>query len=460
MPSTPDQSRRSTTPRASSWPTGAGALGTGFFFALGHSTIIVVVGIGLSVAAKAVFGAVVDPSSGYEKRRRRWWARRWRPAFLYLIAVLNVVVLAGSFKVFRDSGPASSTKGELERQLQARGMMWRFFGRFMGSITKTWHMFFVRDRLRRRLRHSHGGSPARRHRAGAASQGLPWYAVLALPLLFSDAMTLLRHPRRLLHETSPTAGRSPARCRKVYYNLVITGLSVAVAFLIGTTRSSGCSPPSCHLRGGFWDFHGQLQHQPRRLVIAASFVVVWAAAIFVLEARQSSTCAGRQPHRVSPSCPRRALTSDRPLVIQVAVHRAHVRGKRTAAPVSGIRNGRPSWRGMTSPTLLRRPVVVAPMAGGPSTAELVIAAAGAGAVASSPPATRRRRPWPPRSPPSVPGTAEPFGVNVFVPGCASATPEAVAAYLESLAGDCEAVVARSARQHGTRITSTRRSPSC
>jgi high-affinity nickel-transport protein len=75
-------------------------LGTGFFFALGHSTIIVVVGIGLGFAAKAVFGAVVDPSSGYETIGGVV-GTSMAAGFLYLIAALNLVVLAGIMKVFR-----------------------------------------------------------------------------------------------------------------------------------------------------------------------------------------------------------------------------------------------------------------------------------------------------------------------------------------------------------------------
>src|ERR1017187_7567484 len=69
-------------------------LGTGFFFALGHSSIIVAVGAGLAIAARAVFGAVVDPTSGYE-RLAGVIGTSMAATFLYLIAALNLVVLAG-----------------------------------------------------------------------------------------------------------------------------------------------------------------------------------------------------------------------------------------------------------------------------------------------------------------------------------------------------------------------------
>jgi nickel/cobalt transporter (NiCoT) family protein len=117
-------------------------LGTGFFFALGHSSVIMVVGAGLAIAARAVFGAMVDPNSGYETLGGVI-GTALAATFLYLIAALNLVVLAGILKVFRGMRQGLYDEDELERQLQARGLMWRFFGRFMRAITRTWHMFFV-----------------------------------------------------------------------------------------------------------------------------------------------------------------------------------------------------------------------------------------------------------------------------------------------------------------------------
>ena len=158
-------------------------LGTGFFFALGHSSIIMVVGAGLAIAARAVFGAMVDPNSGYETLGGII-GTSLAATFLYLIAALNLVVLAGILKVFRGMRHGLYDEDELERQLQARGLMWRFFGRFMRSITRTWHMFFVG------VVFGIGFDTATEvlllaATAAAATQGLPWYAVLSLPLLFA-----------------------------------------------------------------------------------------------------------------------------------------------------------------------------------------------------------------------------------------------------------------------------------
>jgi len=251
-------------------------LGTGFFFALGHSTIIVVVGVGLGIAAKAVFGAVVTPTSGYETIGGLV-GTSMAAGFLYLIAALNVIVLAGICKVFRGLRAGLFDEAELERQLQARGMMWRFFGRFMRSITKTWHMFFVG------LIFGIGFDTATEvlllaATAAAATEGLPWYAVLALPLLFSGGMTLFDTLDGCFMNFA--YGWAFARpVRKVYYNLVITGLSIAVAFLIGTIEIVGLLSAELHIHGGLWDLVAGFDINRAGFAIAGLFVVVWAVAI-------------------------------------------------------------------------------------------------------------------------------------------------------------------------------------
>jgi high-affinity nickel-transport protein len=277
-------------------------LATGFFFALGHSTILLVVGTALAVAAKAVFGAVVSPGSGYETIGGVI-GTSMAAGFLYLIAALNVVVLAGIAKVFRGLRAGRFDEAELERQLQARGMMWRFFGRFMGSITKTWHMFFVG------LIFGIGFDTATEvlllaATAAAATQGLPWYAVLALPLLFAGGMTLFDTLDGCFMNFA--YGWAFARpVRKVYYNLVITGLSIAVAFLIGTIEIVGLLSAELHIHGGLWDFMANFDINKAGFAIAALFVAVWAAAIVYWR-------VGRLDHRWRPAAdPAAAAEPDR-----------------------------------------------------------------------------------------------------------------------------------------------------
>src|ERR1700731_3839323 len=115
-------------------------LASGFFFSFGHSTVIVAVGVGITIAARAVFGAVVDPNSAYQTAGGTI-GTLLSAGFLYLIALLNLIVLAGIVKVFREMRGGAYNEAELEEQLQARGLMHRFFGRFTRSINHTWQLY-------------------------------------------------------------------------------------------------------------------------------------------------------------------------------------------------------------------------------------------------------------------------------------------------------------------------------
>ncbi len=251
-------------------------LATGFFFALGHSSIIVAVGAGIVVATKAVFGAMVDPDSAYETVGGLI-GTALAAGFLYLIALLNLVVLSGIAKVFRDMRRGVYDEEELEKQLQSRGLMYRFFGRWMKSITKTWHMFFVG------VVFGIGFDTATEvlllaATAAAATQGLPWYAVLALPLLFAGGMTLFDTIDGCFMNVA--YGWAFARpVRKVYYNLVITGLSILVAFLIGSIEIFGLLATELHLSGGFWDFMADFNINTAGFVVVGLFVAVWIGAV-------------------------------------------------------------------------------------------------------------------------------------------------------------------------------------
>ncbi len=251
-------------------------LGTGFFFSLGHSAVIVGVGVGIVLAARAVFGAMVDPNSAYETAGGAI-GTLLSAGFLYLIAILNLVVLSGIFKVFREMRLGTYNEVELEAQLQARGLMYRFFGRFMRSINHTWQLFFVG------LVFGIGFDTTTEvlllaATTYAALQGLPYFAVLALPFLFAGGM--------MLFDTLDGAfmtfayGWAFARpVRKVYYNFVITGLSIGAAFIIGTIEIFGILTTEFHLNGVFWNLMANFNINVAGVCIAALFVLVWAAAL-------------------------------------------------------------------------------------------------------------------------------------------------------------------------------------
>jgi nickel/cobalt transporter (NiCoT) family protein len=251
-------------------------LASGFFFSAGHSTVIVAVGVGITIAARAVFGAVVNPTSTYETAGGTV-GTLVSAGFLYLIAVLNLIVFAGIFKVFHDMRRGAYSESALEAQLQARGLMYRFFGRFMKSITHTWQLYLVG------LVFGIGFDTTTEvvllaATAYAAIQGLPYYAVLALPLLFSGGMMLFDTLDGCFMNFA--YGWAFARpVRKVYYNLVITALSIGAAFIIGTIEILGILTTEVHLHGAFWSLMANFNINAAGFCIAALFVAVWTVAL-------------------------------------------------------------------------------------------------------------------------------------------------------------------------------------
>jgi nickel/cobalt transporter (NiCoT) family protein len=251
-------------------------LASGFFFSFGHATIVMAVGAGITVAARAVFGAMVNPGSAYETAGGTI-GTLVSAGFLYLIALLNLIVLSGIVTVFRQMRRGGYDEARLEAQLQARGLMYRFFGRFMRSIKHTWQLYFVG------LVFGVGFDTTTEvvllaATAYAAIQGLPYYAVLALPFLFAGGLMLFDTLDGLFMNFA--YGWAFARpVRKVYYNLVITGLSIGAAFIIGTIEILGVLTGELHLNGTFWSVVANFNINVAGFCIAGMFVAVWAAAL-------------------------------------------------------------------------------------------------------------------------------------------------------------------------------------
>jgi high-affinity nickel-transport protein len=251
-------------------------LGTGFFFALGHSSVMLVVGVGITIAAKSVFGAIVQPKAGFETAGGTA-GTLMSASFLFLIAGLNVVVMAGIYKVFREMRKGIYNEEQLEAHLNSRGFMFRFFGRWMHSIKHVWQMFPVGFVF------GIGFDTATEvlllaGTAAAAEQGLPFYAVLALPLLFAGGMTLFDSMDGFFMNTA--YGWAFARpVRRVYYNLAITGLSIIVAFFIGSIEMIGVLSTELHLHGWFGNAMANFNINTAGLIVVGLFITVWAVAL-------------------------------------------------------------------------------------------------------------------------------------------------------------------------------------
>ncbi len=253
-------------------------LSVGYFFSLGHSTIVIVIGAGIVVAEKAVYGAVSNSHSGLEQFGGVF-GTIVSASFLYLIAILNIIILAGIITVFRTMRKGTYDEAELERQLENRGLMYRFFGKWMKSITKEWQMYPVG------VVFGLGFDTATEvallaTTALLATQSLPWYSIMCLPILFTAGMSLMDTlDGCFMNVAYGWAFFNPVR--KVYYNLAITGLSVAICFFIGTVEVLGLLPMELHLHGRFWDDVAGFNINMAGFIIVGMFVVTWVGALAV-----------------------------------------------------------------------------------------------------------------------------------------------------------------------------------
>ncbi len=253
-------------------------LSVGFYFSLGHSTIVIAIGAGLVVAEKAVYGAVSSNGSGLEQFGGVF-GTIVSASFLYLIAILNIVILAGIVKVFMAMRRGTYDEAELERQLNNRGLMFRFFGKWMKAITKEWQMYPVG------VVFGMGFDTATEvallaTTALLASRSLPWYSIMCLPILFTAGMALMDTiDGCFMNVAYGWAFFNPVR--KVYYNLAITGLSVAICFFIGTIEALGLLPMELHVNGSFWSFMANFNINAAGFVIVGMFVVTWGATLAI-----------------------------------------------------------------------------------------------------------------------------------------------------------------------------------
>ncbi len=253
-------------------------LSVGFFFSLGHSSVVFALAFLLSLGIRALSGPLRNDHSALHTATNVI-GTTVSGAFLYLIAILNLLVLVGIVRIFFDMRRRAYDEPELERQLNSRGFMNRFFGRRLKAITAPWQMYPVG------VLFGLGFDTATEVAllvlaAGAGAAGLPFYAVLCLPVLFAAGMSLLDTiDGSFMNFAYGWAFSQPVR--KVYYNITITGLSVAVALFIGTVEIAG-------LLAGRLGWHGRLAQwfenfnvNTGGFIIAGMFVATWVVALAI-----------------------------------------------------------------------------------------------------------------------------------------------------------------------------------
>jgi nickel/cobalt transporter (NiCoT) family protein len=247
----------------------------GFWFALGHSSLVIVLAILIAAGARMAEMLLAGDSGAHQVLRVVGTGTSG--LFLYVIGLLNLVALIGILRVFRRMREGRLDEQSLEAALDARGFLARILGRLTRSVTRSWQMFGVGLVFGLGFDTATEVSLLVLAGSGAVS-GLPWYAVLVLPLLFASGMSLFDTlDGTFMNFAYQWAFSNPVR--KVFYNLAITGLSIAVAFFIGTIELVGVLHDKFDLTDALTTWIADIDLDNVGYVIVGLFVVVWAAAI-------------------------------------------------------------------------------------------------------------------------------------------------------------------------------------
>ena len=254
---------------------GKKALGIGFFFSLGHSTVVVALAVAIVLAAtairddlpalKGIGGLIGAGVSG---------------TFLWLIGILNLLVLLDILKVWRQARDGKHSHTHLEELLTRRGLMNRLFGgRLQRVINHSWQMYPLGVLFGLGFdTASEVGLLAMT--AGASVADLPVAAILSLPILFAAGMSAMDTTDGvLMSKAYDWAFVNPLR--KLFYNITLTSLSIAVALVIGSIEMFQVLINLLDLKGPLFDRVGALDFGILGYVIVGIFLAVWGVSLAV-----------------------------------------------------------------------------------------------------------------------------------------------------------------------------------
>jgi high-affinity nickel-transport protein len=263
-------------------------LGVGFFFSLGHSTIVFSLSLAIALAAEAVqrhirtfqtIGGVIGATvSG---------------TFLWIIGILNLIVLLGIVKIWRQMKAGTFQKDELEELLLQRGFMNRLLGsRFRNFISESWQMYPIGllfglgfDTASEVGLLAITAAAATQTTSSGAAVHIPFLGIVALPILFAAGMSLMdTADGAFMSRAYGWAFSSPLR--KVYYNMTTTALSVFVALAVGTIEYVQVVGQQLHIHGGPLEWINGLDFQSLGYAIVATFVVTWVGSVVLFKVRR------------------------------------------------------------------------------------------------------------------------------------------------------------------------------
>ncbi len=253
-------------------------LAVGFFFSLGHSSVVFVLAMLLNFGIKALGSQLKDENSSLH-HYTGLIGTTVSGTFLMLIAILNLVILISIVKVFIHMRKGTYNEEELEKHLDSRGFLMRFFGPIARRIDASWKMYPLGILFG--LGFDTATEIGLLVLAGSSViAGLPWWAIISLPLFFAGGMSLLDTiDGSFMNFAYGWAFSKPVR--KVYYNIIITGLSVSVAFFVGGLELCQVFARQLNLTGGFWDYALAFNLNNAGYFIVASFVIVWSIALLL-----------------------------------------------------------------------------------------------------------------------------------------------------------------------------------
>ncbi|MCP2168081.1 Nickel transporter NicT [Goodfellowiella coeruleoviolacea] len=271
-------------------------LSVGFWFSLGHSSVVFLLCFLLGLGVRALAGQVADDSSTLHLVTGLI-GTLVSGVFLMIIGIINLVVLLGVIRVFRQMRTGRFDEAELERKLNQRGFANRLLGGLTAAIRKPWQMYPLG------LLFGLGFDTATEVSllvlaGGAAAFNLPWYAILTLPVLFAAGMCLLDSiDGCFMNFAYGWAFAQPVR--KVFYNITVTGLSVAVALGIGLVELLGLLGEELGVESGPLAWAAALDLNYVGYAIVGLFIPVWLIALAVwrfgrIEQRWSTPVAAEE----------------------------------------------------------------------------------------------------------------------------------------------------------------------
>jgi len=253
-------------------------LSVGFWFSLGHSSVVFVMVTLLAFGVRALAGQLGDDRSALQ-RSTSLWGTSVSGVFLIFIGLINLAALIGILKVFRGMRHGDYDESALDAQLDKRGFVNRILGKVTRTVSKPWHMYPVG------LLFGLGFDTVTEVgllvvAGGAAAASLPWWGILTLPILFAAGMSLLDTiDGSFMNFAYGWAFSKPIR--KIYYNITVTALSVAVALLIGGIELISILAQKLDITTGVLAAIGSVDLNSVGYWIVGLFVFTWAVALAV-----------------------------------------------------------------------------------------------------------------------------------------------------------------------------------